>query len=215
MDNAGKLAVIVSPRLSVEALFTAKSLCDRKHGTLYYLPGEKADTGKFPYAKIRNSANAAVLKKLAAKPWDNPEVDCILLVGACLEARPPGSARIIAMSNFKYGVEADVQIPLADPLRSEGAVITDDGHLAFLKTDLPVGDDLTTHSLLASLGGLTGFGDIASIRKMLAGVVSELDGLLGSNAERLVKTGLEPHIIDVAPDCREVAFEKLCESKGL
>ena len=215
LDNAKKLAVIVSPRLTIETLFTAKSLCDEKKGTLYYLPGEKSEPNKFPHAKLKNSANAAFLSKIGAKPWDNPEVDCILLVGVCLETKLPAPAKIIAMSNYKCDVEADVHIPLADPLRSEGAVLTDKGYLAFLNTNLPVGDDSTNTSLLAKIGGLKGFSTITSIRKLLAEKVPEFNGLLSRGTERLVQTDLEPHIIDVAPDCREIAFERLCERKGL
>lgn len=214
-DNAKKVAVIVSPRLTVETLFTAKNLCDEKNGELYYLPGKKSEPNKFPYAKLKNSANAAFLRKLAAKPWDNPDVECILLVGVCLETKPPGSATIIAMSNYKCGVEADVQLPLTDPLRIEGAVITDKGYLAFLNTNLPVAEDSTPTALLAKIGGLKDFSTITSIRKLLTEKIPELGGLLSSGTERLVQTDLEPLIIDVAPDCREIAFERLCESKGL
>ncbi|MDR4497529.1 MAG: NAD(P)-binding protein [Candidatus Scalindua sp.] len=215
LGKAGRLAVVVSPRLTLETLFTAKKLCDERKGTLYYLPGKKTEPNKFPYAKLKNSANAAILRKLGARAWDGSEADCIFLVGVYLENRPLESTRVISMSNYKYGVEADVQIPLTDPLSMEGTVITDEGFLAFLRTNLPVGKNLTPYSLLADLGGLKNFSDIPSIRKQLAEYIPELNGLLGSNNERLLKTKLEPEIIDVAPDCRELAFEKYCESKGL
>ncbi|MCR4291075.1 MAG: hypothetical protein NUV86_12540, partial [Candidatus Scalindua sp.] len=60
-----------------------------------------------------------------------------------------------------------------------------------------------------------GFDDIASIRKQLAESVTELSGLLDNGNKRLVKTDLTPEIVDVAPDCREVAFAKYCEGLGL
>ncbi len=215
LDNAGKLAVIVSPKLTVETLFTAKSLCDAKNGTLYYLSGEKAEPNKFPYAKLKNSANVSLLNKIGAKPWDNPDTDCIMLVGAYLETKPQDSTNVITMSNFKNGVAPDAQIPLADPLRSEGAVINDDGHLAFLKSNLPVDKNLTSNALLANLGGLSGFDDTASIRKQLVETVPELSALVDNNDGRIVKTDLSPEIVNVAPDCREVAFAKYCEDLGL
>ncbi len=215
LDKSGKLAVIVSPRLTIEALFTAKKLCDEKDGTLYYVPGEKSEPNKFPFAKLNNIANAALLKKLGAIAWDNSEVECILLVGAYMEKKPLKSTKIIMMSNHDNGVEADVHLPLTGPLRSEGAVINDKGYLAFLKTNLTVSKDLTPHTILANLGGLKGFNDITSIRKQLAENIPELSGLLSDTAERLVKTDLEPKMIDVAPDCREVAFARYCKKVGL
>jgi hypothetical protein len=214
MDNAGKLAVIVSPKLTVETLFTAKSLCDAKKGTLYYLSGEKSKPNKFPFAKLKNSANISLLNKIGAKVWDNPDTDCILLVGAYLENKPQGS-KVITMSNFKNGFVSDAQIPLADPLKSEGTIINDLGALAFINTNIPVNKNLTPHALLSNLGGLNGFDDIASIRKQLAESVTELNGLLVSSNDRLVKTDLTPEMINVAPDCREVAFAKYCEGLGL
>ncbi|GAX60179.1 molybdopterin oxidoreductase,molybdopterin-containing subunit/ NuoG subunit of NADHdehydrogenase I [Candidatus Scalindua japonica] len=215
LDDASKLAVIVSPKLTVETLFAAKSLCEEKNGTLYYIPGEKSEPNKFPFAKLKNSSNTALLNKMGAKAWDNASTDCILLVGAYLENKPKESVKVITMSNFKNGIAPDAQIPLADPLKSEGAVLTDEGYLAFLNTKLPVGKDLTPYTLLANLGGLNGFEDIASIRKQLAASVTELNGLLESGSDRLVKTNLTPEMIDVAPDCREVAFAKYCEGLGL
>ena len=94
------------------------------------------------------------------------------------------STKVITMSNFKNGVSANAQIPLTDPLRSEGAVINEDGHLAFLKTNLPVDKDLTPHSLLANLGGLNGFDDISSIRKLLVESVPELNALVSEQRTR-------------------------------
>ncbi len=215
LDKSSKLAVIVSPKLTVETLFTAKSLCDEKNGTLYYLPGGKSEPNKFPFAKLENSANVSVLTKIGAKSWNNADADCILLVGAYLENKPQGSTKVITMSNFKNGVTPDAQIPLADPLRSEGAIVNEDGHLAFLKTNLPVDKDLTPHALLASLGNLNGYNDMASIRKQITESISELNALVVNNAVRLVKTDLAPEMVNVAPDCREVAFSKYCEGLGL
>jgi hypothetical protein len=110
---------------------------------------------------------------------------------------------------------SDAQIPLADPLKSEGTIINDLGALAFINTNIPVNKNLTPHALLSNLGGLNGFDDIASIRKQLAESVTELNGLLVSSNDRLVKTDLTPEMINVAPDCREVAFAKYCEGLGL
>ena len=156
-----------------------------------------------------------MLKKLGAIAWDNSEVECIFLVGAYLEKKPLKSTKVIMMSNHDNGVETDVHLPLTGPLRSEGAVINDKGYLAFLKTNLPVSKDLTPHAILANLGGLKGFNDITSIRKQLVENVPELSGLLSDTTGRLVKTDLEPKIIDVPPDCREVAFARYCKKIGL
>jgi hypothetical protein len=152
---------------------------------------------------------------LGAKAWDDSGTDCILLVGAHLENKPKESTKVITISNFKNGVEPDAQLPLADPLKSEGAVINDTGTLAFINTDIPVDKNLTPHAILSNLGDLNGFDDIASIRKQLAESVTELNGLLDSGNNRLVNTDLTPEMIDVAPDCREVAFAKYCEGLGL
>jgi NADH dehydrogenase/NADH:ubiquinone oxidoreductase subunit G len=215
LDTAGKVAVIVSPKLTVETLFTAKALCDKKNGTLYYVTGEKSEPNKFPYAKLENSANVSLLSKMGAKVWDNSGADCILLVGAHLENKTKESTKVITISNFKNGVTPDAQLPLADPLKSEGTVINDTGSLAFINTNLPVGKDLTPHAILSNLGGLNGLDDIASIRKQLAESVTELSGLLDSGSNRLVNTDLAPEMVNVAPDCREVAFAKYCEGLGL
>jgi formate dehydrogenase major subunit len=215
LDAAGKVAVIVSPKLTVETLFTAKALCDEKNGTLYYITCEKSEQNKFPYAKLKNSANVSLLSKMGAKAWDNSGTDCILLVGAHLENKPKDSTKVITISNFKNGVEPDAQLPLADPLKSEGTVINDTGSLAFLNTDLPVDKNLTPHAILSNLGGLSGFDNIASIRKQLAESVTELNGLLDSGSNRLVETNLTPEMANVAADCREVAFSKYCEGLGL
>ncbi len=94
-------------------------------------------------------------------------------------------------------------------------VINDTGSLAFLNTDLHVNKNLTTHAILSNLGGLNGFDDITSIRKQLAESVTELKGLLDSGDNRLVQTNLAPEMVNVAPDCREVAFAKYCEGLGL
>jgi len=49
----------------------------------------------------------------------------------------------------------------------------------------------------------------------LAESVTELNGLLDSGSNRLVETNLTPEMVNVASDCREVAFTKYCEGLGL
>jgi hypothetical protein len=74
---------------------------------------------------------------------------------------------------------------------------------------------LASHALLANLGKLYNFDDISSIRKQLVESVPKLNALVGDSDERLVKTDLEPEIVNVAPDCREVTFAKYCKGLGI
>ena len=119
----------------------------------------------------------------------------------------------MVFGNFE--TSADCVLPFADPLRSEGAFLTESGQLAQLKTPLPVADGENTFALIGDLADLEELKNLSSIRTALAGEVSEFSGLVQANGVRLIDTSLAPEIGDVAFDLREAAFAAYVAEKGL
>lgn len=202
-------AVVVSSNLTVEVVFAAKKLAESKGGQLYYVSGESRQQSKFSKAKKEGEANLAFLKRLGAEPWNGPHADCYVFVGIAtrIDSSP---AKIIAFGNLN--IKADVFLPFTDPLRSEGAFLTDTSDLAILKTNLPVSSNQTLHNLLSCLSG-DSLKSIADLRASLVAEITELEGLRHDPIGRLVSTKLEPILANVATDGRGLEFEEFLTQK--
>ncbi|OGH00287.1 MAG: hypothetical protein A2600_13325 [Candidatus Lambdaproteobacteria bacterium RIFOXYD1_FULL_56_27] len=208
--GAGSLAVLVTAATTVENLYAASVLAKSKGGTLYYLSGAPRESSKKPHSKFEGKQNLSLLQGLGAKPFENPAVDLLVLVG--VKTSGLKAKKTLALSNFK--VQADLTLPLADPLRTEGAFLTQSGHLGLLRSPLPVSAEEEGYALLAQLAGKPNLAKLADLRQTLVAEVSEFKGLLAP-ASRLVETQLAPVLGDLGLDLREEAFAAHVAAKGL
>jgi len=208
---AGSLAVVVTPATTVENLFAAAKLAESKGGSLHYQTGERSASSDRPFSKAEGQQNLSLLKKLGATAFENQTVDLLISIGAKVEDSK--ATKTLAFGNFE--TIADCVLPFADPLRTEGAFLTDSGKLAQLKSPLPVGANENTFALISELAGLESLSQLGSLRAQLAAEVSELSGLVGANGVRLIDTSLAPELETVAFDLREAAFDEYVKSKGL
>ena len=207
LQNSPKRAVVISANLTVEAAFAAKELADSQQGTLYYMPGEQLEQSKFPRAKKDGEVNIAFLKRIGAQPWQDTGVDCVVLVGIMM--KPEQASKVISFG--KTGFEVDISFPLTDPLRTEGAFLTETGTLAMLKTSLPVIESEELHNLLGLLAGKTR--TLTELRGELVSEVVEFEGLQNNPVQRLLPTKLSPVLASVAPDGRELDFREYLTAK--
>ena len=215
INDAKSLAVIVSPTLTVEAIFAAKLLCDEKNGTLHYLQGSEQTQSKNPYSKLHGKANIALLSRLGATNWDKQSSDCIVVIGATLDNKPENCAKLISLNTYEAGVIADTKLVIPDPLRTEGSFLTETGDLALLssKNTATIYDSaLVTISLLANNSIPS---SVEDIRSRLVEEVSEFKGLEQGSSTRLIKTNLAPLIADIKGDSRELVFANHVKAKGL
>ncbi|MDT8448289.1 MAG: FAD-dependent oxidoreductase [bacterium] len=209
--GAASVAVLTTAATTVENLFAAKKLAESKGGKLYYSSEAPRESSKKPHAKAQGQQNLALLKRLGAQAWDNPSVDLLVSVG---QAAPnPQAKQTLLLSNHESA--ADLRLPLADPLRSAGAFLNDQGQLALLNSPLPVADEQQGYALLAELAGLGALKELSALRQALAGEVSEMAPLTNGLKGRLVATGLAPELASVAMDSREAAFAAFVAAKGL
>ncbi len=211
-----RVAVVVSPRLTVEETYAAARLARAYNGGLYYPGAAEVQGAARPRGKLRGEANVALLQRLGAKPWSSPNPsDCVILVRVSMGSADVDAARVIAIDGEYAGGECDVVLSMASPLETDGSVLNRDGDLAVLRRALPEAGDRDGHRLLARLAGLEELTALDALRRELAGEVSELAGVASLNGARLVKTELAPVLEAVAPDSRERAFAAHLEQLGL
>ena len=219
LASAGELAVVVSPRLTIEQTYTAVRFSRKFSAKLYYLLAEKAtseEQGPPWYGKKAGEANTALLDRLGAKGLDSADkldADTVLLVGTEIETVP--GQKIIGINPSKRN--ADCYFVLPDPLQSEGLMLNREGDLCRVRAVLPKPDQVPDcHVLLAELAGEESLTDLAELRNELAEEVKELSAIKEPGEEaRLLPSGLEPILKRVAPDCREQAFAGHLRNMGL
>ncbi|MCG8342903.1 MAG: FAD-dependent oxidoreductase, partial [Chlorobiales bacterium] len=219
LASARELAVVVSPRLTIEQTYTAVRFSRKFSAKLYYLLAEKAtseEQGPPWYGKKAGEANTALLDRLGAKGLDSADkldADTVLLVGTEIEAVP--GQKIIGINPSKRN--ADCYFVLPDPLQSEGLMLNREGDLCRVRAVLPKPDQVPDcHVLLAELAGEESLTDLAELRNELAEEVKELSAIKEPGEEaRLLPSGLEPILKRVAPDCREQAFAGHLRNMGM
>lgn len=219
LASAGTLAVVVSPRLTIEQTYAAARLARRYDGELFYLLGEDAaqeNRTSVQYSKIAGEANIALLDRLHAKGVGSGEqlnADTLLLVGA--EIEKTDGQKVIAVNPSKGDAECWFVLPHS--LQTEGLALNRDGNLCMVHAVLPKPDRvLDCHALLAELAGEDSFSGLQALRYALADEIEELSAIRDADAEeRLLSSGLEPVLKSMSPDSREKAFAAHLSAIGM
>lgn len=216
MAAAKKKAIVVSPMLPVEDIYAAVRLGRESSSEVYYPTGAAPGATPRKMGKLAGEANVALLHRLGVKPLGaTVSADCLIAVEAHITASQAGDAKVVAVGRYATGMTPEVQIEAADPLQTSGAFLNRDGDLAILKAASACQDHgASVRDILTSLSA-AGHCDLATLRKHLAGEISELAVLNQLPADRLVKTTLPAELASVAPDCRSVAFSGNMKGMGL
>ncbi|UZJ40988.1 NAD(P)-binding protein [Prosthecochloris sp. SCSIO W1101] len=213
------LAVVISPRLTIEQTYAAARLARSFGGKLFYLLGE--DTAfetqeRGEYGKKAGEANVALLERLQATGLKKGEAlgaDTVLLVGTEIETTE--DQKVIEINPSRGN--ADAYFALSHPLRTEGMIINRDGDLGIVRAVLPKSDhELDCHMLLVELAGEESLAGLDALRNQLADEIEELSMIRAhGKGERLCKSGLEPVLKSVMPDSREGAFAEHLKAIGM
>lgn len=216
---AGELAVVISPRLTIEQTYAAARLARSFGGKLFYLLGE--DTAletqeRGEYGKKTGEANVALLERLQAtglKKGEALSADTVLLVGTEIETTD--GKKVIEVNPSKGN--ADAYFVLSHPLRTEGMMINRDGDLGIVRAVLPKSDhEHDCHMLLVELAGEESLAGLDALRNQLADEIEELSMIrTPEKGERLCKSGLEPVLKSVMPDSREGVFAEHLKAIGM
>ena len=219
LASAGTLAVVVSPRLTIEQTYAAARLARRYGGELFYLLGKDAaqeNQTSVQYSKMAGEANIALLDRLHARGVSSGEqlnADTLLFVGT--EVQTADGQKVIAVNPSKGDAECWFALPHS--LQTEGLVLNRDGNLCMVHAVLPKPDRvIDCHALLAELSGEDSFSGLQALRYALADEIEELSAIRGADAqERLLSSGLEPVLKSVLPDSREKAFAAHLNAIGM
>ncbi|WP_287373875.1 NAD(P)-binding protein [Prosthecochloris sp.] len=216
---AGELAVVISPRLTIEQTYAAARLARSFGGKLFYLLGE--DTAletqeRGEYGKKTGEANVALLERLQAtglKKGEALSADTVLLVGTEIETTD--GKKVIEVNPSKGN--ADAYFVLSHPLRTEGIMINRDGDLGIVRAVLPKSDhEHDCHMLLVELAGEESLAGLDALRNQLADEIEELSMIrTPEKGKRLCKSGLEPVLKSVMPDSREGVFAEHLKAIGM
>lgn len=219
LASAGELAVVVSPRLTVEQLYAAARLARRFNGQLCYLLAEDTSTEeqiKASYSKKAGEANTALLDRLNAVELtspEKPEADTVLLVGVRIETEE--GQKVISINPSRGDGECYFVLP--DPLQTEGLVLNRDGNFSVTRAVLPKDDQvLDGHELLVQLSGESFLTELRELRNELAKEIGELSIIRElDERKRLFPSGLRPVLNRVEPDSREKAFTDHLKAIGM
>lgn len=219
LASAGELAVVVSPRLTIEQTYAAARLARRFNGKLLYLLGEERASekpGSVRYAKISGEANTALLDRLHAEGisiGEELKADTVVLVGTQMPSC--NGQKIISLNPVK-GNE-DCYFVLADPLQTEGMTLNRDGDLCMLHAVVSKPDQVyDCHVLLAEMAGEESLKELETLRKALADEIGELTVTrMPESDKRLLNSGFEPVLTAVSPDTRERAFTTYLKAIGM
>jgi NADH dehydrogenase/NADH:ubiquinone oxidoreductase subunit G len=213
LKSAANMAVVVSPRLTVEQAYVSAQLAKGLGAELNYLSDTASEaTGN---TKITGEANIALLTRLGATPLNGSSYDCVISVGSGISRTQTGNANIIAITTPGTAMDADHLLPMADPISIDGAFLNREGDLAILNGSIQDPEDQAGLSSLANLAGNSELADLSKVRSALVDEVPELKALTSLNGDRLINTDLAPALSGTAPDAREIAFSKHMESIGL
>ena len=219
LESAGTLAVVVSPRLTIEQTYAAARLAGRFSGELFYLAGEETardNRVSARYGKKAGEANTALLDRLYAKGvsgGDQLKADTVVLVGVDVQAAD--GQKVIAINPSKSDAECWFILP--HPLQTEGLTLNRDGDLCMVRAVLPKPDEVhDCHALLAELAGENSFSGLQVLRNALADEIEELSAIRDADVEkRLFFSGLEPALKNVRPDSREKSFAAHLKAIGM
>lgn len=206
LGQGGRIAVLVSPKVTVEEAFAASRLARKVGGGLYWVGGDAIQGAAKPAGKMRGEANVAFLSLLGAKPWVGDQADLLVAVNLSRISQKVPSVRVIALNSHGSQEDVSVQVAIADPLETSGAYLNRDGDLCVLNQALTNVGVPTGYGALMRLCGEEGLVDLASLRQALAGDVGEMAVVTQINGQRVVKTGIAPVLVAALPDSREVAF---------
>ncbi|MBF0632279.1 MAG: FAD-dependent oxidoreductase [Magnetococcales bacterium] len=206
LAQGGKVAVLVSPKVTVEEAYAASRLAKRTGGTLYWVGGDTIQGAAKTAGKMRGEANVALLNLLGAKGWNGEQADIMVTVNLAKMPQKAPTSRIIALSSHGIQEEVGVLITVADPLETSGTFLNRDGDLCVLNGALVTQGVPKGFSALMRLSGEDGLAELAALRKALAGEIKELSILTQLNGQRVVKTGVAPVLVATLPDSREMAF---------
>ncbi|MBL6955622.1 MAG: FAD-dependent oxidoreductase [Chlorobium phaeobacteroides] len=219
LASAEELAVVVSPRLTIEQTYAAARLARRYNGRLLYISGEEGASEKpdsVRYAKISGEANTALLDRLHAggiSIVEELKADTVVLVGAQIPSC--NGQKIIAINPAKGNEEC--YFVMADPLQTEGMTLNRDGNLCMVHAVVPKPEEVPDcHALLAELAGEDSLKELESLRNALADEIEELSVIRNPDSDkRLFHSGLEPVLTAVSPDTRERAFAAHLKAIGM
>ncbi len=216
LDKAGSVAVVVSPKLTIEEAYSAAQLAKKYNASFHYAAGAGVQAGGKKLSKIRGEANVALLTRLGATPWDaSTAADSVVMVNTEVDAAQTDSANVVVV-NAHGGPKAGIHIPIADALETEGAFLNRDGALGSLACGLPDPGDKSGFKVLARLAGADNLTDLSDLRKALVDEVPELKSVIGLNGDaRIVATDLAPELAAAGLDSREAAFAAHMEQMQL
>lgn len=206
LGQSGKVAVLVSPKVTVEEGYAASRLAKKTGGTLYWVGGEGIRGAAKPGGKMVGEANVAFLKLLGAKGWNGESADILVTINVSKVANKGSSARIIALSSHGIQEDVNVMIAIADPLETSGTFLNRDGDLCVLNTALVNQGVPTGVNAIMRLCGEDVLAEIDPLRQALAAEVSQMAVVAKLNGQRVIKTGIAPELTATLADSREVAF---------
>ncbi|MEO5330428.1 MAG: FAD-dependent oxidoreductase [Magnetococcus sp. YQC-5] len=213
LAGAGKKAVVVSGRLTVEASYSAARLARHYNADFYFAAGSAIQDAVKPYGKIRGEANVAVLTRLGAKPWQPTEVDCLVLVNTSVETLD--NNKIIYIGVGRPNSRAAVNLIMPDPLEIGGTFLNRDGALCVLQNVLKDSDDQAGCNVLAALADPSELPNLQTLQRELVQEIPELLPLLSLNVQRTVTTGLPTVRVACAMESQEAEFLEHMHHLGL
>ncbi|MBF0435451.1 MAG: FAD-dependent oxidoreductase [Magnetococcales bacterium] len=206
LGQGGKVAVLVSPKLTVEESYAASRLAKRYGGALYWVEGDAVQGSAKPAGKMRGEANVALLARLGGQKWQGDQADTFVTVNLSGLPNKAASNRVVALNSHGNQEEGGVSITIADPLETSGTFLNRDGDLCVLNTALINQGVPSGVAALMRLSGEDGLADLSALRKALAGEHQDLSVLTQINGQRVVKIGVAPLLVAAQPDSREAAF---------
>ncbi|MBF0421535.1 MAG: FAD-dependent oxidoreductase [Magnetococcales bacterium] len=206
LAQGGKIAVLVSPKVTVEEAYAAARVAKRYGGRLHWVEGISIHGSSKPAGKMRGEANVALLSRLGATSWKGDAADIFITVN--LSDLPPKSAssRVISLNSHGSQDDVSIAITIADPLETSGTFLNRDSELCVLNTTLVNAGVPTGFGALMRLCGEDGLADLEALRQALVGEYQELSALTQINGHRLIKTNVAPVLVAASPDTREAAF---------
>ncbi|MEO5328072.1 MAG: FAD-dependent oxidoreductase [Magnetococcus sp. THC-1_WYH] len=206
LGQGGKIAVLVSPKVTVEEAYAASRLAKRMGGGLYWVGSGGIQGAAKPGGKMVGEANVAFLKLLGGAEWHGEAADILVTVNVSKVAKKSSQARIIALSSHGIQEDVGVMIAIADPLETSGTFLNRDGDLCVLNKALVNQGVPTGVNALMRLCGEDGLAEVESLRQALAAEVAQMAVVAKLNGQRVIKTGMVPELTATLADSREMAF---------
>ncbi|MBF0603212.1 MAG: FAD-dependent oxidoreductase [Nitrospirae bacterium] len=206
LGQGSKVAVLVSPKVTVEEAYAASRLAKRMGGGLFWVGSEGIPGAAKPGGKMVGEANVAFLKLLGGAGWRGEAADILVTVNVSKVAKKSPQARIIALSSHGIQEDVSVMITIADPLETSGTFLNRDGDLCVLNKALVNQGVPTGVNALMRLCGEDGLAEVESLRQALAAEVAQVAVVAKLNGQRVIKTGMVPELTATLADSREMAF---------